>query len=195
MMTNTIAVISLIIAVFSVIYTVRSNTKTYELTVDYRNDVLRWYSEVVEKTVLLRHIVCVPQFSEAKKLETLASLSALIEIGRFFYPNVDIGDSYGKHKPVAFQGYRNIVIEFLVYFYRIAQRNDADQYIDHLYFLERHFTSSIFRDLNPVEHNKNMCKVTKMKIDTNKTLEDFLNQQPLMENIFVLTTMDDTPKW
>ena len=179
-----VASLSFGVAFCSFVYSIKTNTKIYELTVRYRNDILLWYSQVIEATVLLRHIVEIENYDKIKKNETLAKLSGLIEKGRFFYPNVDIGDSYGKDKPAAYRGYRSIPLEFLVYFYEVAKKEDAKKYKQHLYFLERHFTSYIFENLDPVGHNKNSCKIVKIKYDNNTNLESFLRQEPMMENIF-----------
>ncbi len=53
------------------------------------------------------------------KMKKLSKLSSLIEQGRFYFPNIDRGDGFGKDKPSAYQGYRNIVLDTLVYLYQI----------------------------------------------------------------------------
>ena len=181
---NIVAALSLLVAIFSVGYSVRTNTKIYELTVNYRNEIISWYSQVIDKMVLLRHIVGLNNYDGIEKTRNLASLSALIERGRFFYPNVDTGDSYGKDKPIAYRGYRSIPLEFLVYFYEVVKKNDAATYLNHLYFLERHFTSYVFENLDPIEHNKKSCKIVNIKYDNKTNLESFLQEEPMMRNIF-----------
>lgn len=181
---NIVAALSLIVASFSVWYSVRTNTKVYELTVSYRNEILAWYSEVIDRMVLLRHFASFNDNQEVDKTRDLASLSALIEKGRFFYPNVDTGDGYGKDKPVAYRGYRSIPLEFLVYFYEIAKKKDAQKYLNHLYFLERQFTSYIFDNLDPVEHNKKSSKIVNIKYDNSTNIDSFLREEPMMRNIF-----------
>ena len=54
---------------------------------------------------------------QPQKTEMLSRLSALTEIGRFYFPNVIKGDYFGHDKPSAYQGYRDICLEFLVYFF------------------------------------------------------------------------------
>lgn len=181
---NVVAVLSLAVAIFSICYSVRTNTKVYELTVNYRNEILSWYSKVIDKMILLCHIANISDYNEIDKTKALASLSALIEKGRFFYPNVDTGDGYGKDKPLAYRGYRSIPLEFLVYFYEVAKKKDSIKYLNHLYFLERNFTSYIFDNLDPIEHNKKSCKIVNIKHDNSKNIDSFLRGEPMMRNIF-----------
>ena len=49
-----VAVISLPISVIALIYSFISNTKKYELTYQYYNDVLIWHNQVVEVLTSLR---------------------------------------------------------------------------------------------------------------------------------------------
>ncbi len=183
---NIVSLFSLGLASVSLIYSIRSNTKNYELIIDYRKNVLSWYSSVIEDIVTLKHIIHDKNHEKSKKIEKLAHLSALIEKGRFYYPNVITGDSYGNEKPLAYRGYRSIPLEFLVYFYEIVKKDDADKYIDHLRFLERHFTSYLFEDLDPVSHNKKQSKFLKIKYRNDSTLEDFIEDEPKMMNIFIV---------
>lgn len=181
---NIIAALSLLVAAYSVGYSVRTNTKIYELTVNYKNEVIDWYSLVIDEMILLIHMVRTDDFDSSSKIRSLATLSSLIERGRFFYPNVHIGDNYGADKPIAYRGYRSIPLEFLVYFYEIAKKNNAGEYEKHLFFLERHFTSYIFENLDPISHNKQRSKIMKVKYDDTKNLDDFLEAEPDMLNIF-----------
>ena len=181
---NIVAILSLGVAIFSVGYSVRTNTKIYELTVNYRNEILAWYGQVIDKMILLRHMVITDNFNDEEKNKNLAALSSLIEKGRFFYPNVDTGDDYGKEKQLAYRGYRSIPLEFLVYFYDIAKKDDAAKYLSHMYFLERHFTSFIFESLDPKEHNKKSTELVNIKYDNSKMIDDFLQEEPAMHNIF-----------
>lgn len=49
-----IAVISLSISVIALIYSFISNTKKYELTYQYYNDILIWHNQVIEVLTSLK---------------------------------------------------------------------------------------------------------------------------------------------
>ncbi|MCL2401427.1 MAG: hypothetical protein FWC90_02150, partial [Oscillospiraceae bacterium] len=115
----------------------------------------------------------------------LAKLSALIEQGRFYFPNVDKGDGFGNDKPSAYAGYRDIALEFLVYSYGTVQRKNAHKYIRHLEQLQRLFTSRIFNILKPQKHNRQINKHTKISMNDGMSLEDFLDQDVDNLNYFI----------
>lgn len=79
----------------------------------------------------------------------LAKLSSLIESGRFYFPNIDRKDGFGKQKPIAYQGYRNVILDFLVYEYQLFEKDDYVQYLKHAESLQRLFTSYVFQYLEP----------------------------------------------
>lgn len=98
--------------------------KKYELTYQYYNDILIWHNQVVEVlTSLMRN-----QPSNELKKQLLSKLSALIESGRFYFPNIDRKDGFGKQKPIAYQGYRNVGLDFLVYEYQLFEKEDYAKY-------------------------------------------------------------------
>lgn len=174
---NTTAVISLLLALFSIIYTVRSNTKKYELSVSYRNDVLAWYSQVIDVLSSFIHIANIIEHNDIKKIELQASLSALIEKGRFFYPNINKNDEHGNYKFNAFKGHKNITLEFLTYFYYTMSQNNIEKYEKHLIYLYKGFTSSVFDNLDPVNHNKKILQYTSSTTIPDITLEEFLESK------------------
>ena len=84
-----VAVGSLIISIIAVGYTHLTNTKKYELTTQYRNDLMNWFSETVEILIKLKLNAKSNLENMELKNELLSILSAKIEIGRFYFPNVD----------------------------------------------------------------------------------------------------------
>ncbi|WP_349671201.1 hypothetical protein [Lacrimispora sp.] len=177
--TNIIAALALFVALISFAYTWITNTKKYELTDQFRNNLLGWYEET---TSILIHLKLVTEFNcinDTEKCEMLSKLSTQIELGRFYFPNIDKGDSFGEDKPSAYQGYRHIALEFLVFSYNIYLREDANRYIGHATELQRHFTSYIYELLNPQKYNKDVCKYTTVTFNKDIVLEEFLKQDPL----------------
>lgn len=80
----------MVVAFTALLYTIICNTKKYELTYQYYQD-------------------------ENSKKTYLAELSALIETGTFYFPNIDQHDNFGAAKPLSYRGYKNVVWNFLVY--------------------------------------------------------------------------------
>jgi len=160
---------------FSVLATAVSfivSSKKFELANDQRNAILNWYSESVEILIKMR---MASDSSVEEKRDLLGRLSALIEVGRFYYPNVIREDGYGAEKLIAYQGRRSAVLDFLVFSYDIFTRNDSSSYSEHLLVLQKCFTSYVFTSLNTRQFKKSIKKHTGLTLDQNKTLGEFLS--------------------
>lgn len=168
-----ISVISLVVAFVALLYSIVTNTKKYELTYQYYQDVVAWHNDVVKVITKLKVI------DERKGKQTyLAELSALIETGRFYFPNIDRKDGFGAKKPVAYRGYRNMVLDFLVYEYELFEREDSSKYVQHAESLQRLFTSCVFRYLDPRKLQKKVRQNTNIQVKNEITIEEFLEQSP-----------------
>lgn len=182
-MSDYIALSSLLISIIAIIFSILTNTKKYELTSSQRSEMLDWYQETVEILILIR--LSIVEGTETNKTENLAKLSALIECGRFYFPNVDKGDSYGDQKPSAYKGYRDITLEFLVYSYEIFHMEDAKKYLKHLEQLQRLFTSRVFDVLSPQNYNKHVKKYTMIPMDKGISAIDYLKSDPANFKFFL----------
>jgi len=49
-----VSLLSLVVAIIALVYSFLSNTKRYELTYQYYNDVVLWHNQVVETICTLR---------------------------------------------------------------------------------------------------------------------------------------------
>lgn len=168
-----IALISLCVAIFAAIYALISNTKKFELTYQHYKEIANWHTIVVEILISLRFLSG-ENYMEKKQL--LVKLSALIESGRLYFPNIIKGDGYGGKKPLAYQGYRNIVLDFLVYSYQLFEKDNHKKYSHHAETLQRLFTSYIYEYLKPSKLNKSICKNTDLKEGLELTIDDFLSK-------------------
>lgn len=173
-----IAIASAIIAIVGFVYTWLTNTKKFELTEQYRNCLLLWYDNTLKTLVKLRLLTESDCLDQNAKYELLSALSSQIEVGRFFFPNIDRGDSFGEEKPTAYRGYRHIALEFLVFSYRILAKEDAKKYLSHTEELQRHFTSHIFELLQPKRYNKSIRKHTDVIFPKEILLDEFLMKDP-----------------
>lgn len=122
------------------------------------------------------------------KIENLCRLSSLIEQGKFYFPNINKHDGFGKEKPIAYQGYRNVILDFLVYEYQIFEKKDCENHLKHAEMLERLFTSYVFQYLEPHKHRKKIRKNTTISHQSELTINEFLKESP--ESIFALYPLD-----
>lgn len=175
--------ISLIVSFAALIYTIISNTKKYELTYQYYQDVVAWHSAVIKVITQLK----IADEESAKKSH-LAELSALIETGRFYFPNIDQNDDFGSEKPLAYRGYRNVVLDFLVYEYQLFERQDSNEYVEHAESLQRLFTSYVFQYLEPKKLQKKVKRNTSIQMKGEITINEFLQQSP--QSIYALYPID-----
>ncbi len=184
-----ISVISLVVAFAALLYSIISNTKRYELTYQYYQDVVAWHSEVVK---VITHLKATSDMD--LKRTYLAELSALIETGRFYFPNINQHDGFGSNKPLAYRGYRNVVLDFLVFEYQLFDREDSDNYLKHAESLQRLFTSYVFQHLDPKKHQKKVKHNTNIQMKNEITINEFLKQSP--ESIYALYPIDsDKSNW
>ena len=87
-------------------------------------------------------------------------LSALIDRGRFFLPNVRVSE-YGQHKPSAFRGYRHSALDPLVAAER-ALGGSLGQFKDRRHAviaMKREFVSAVQRILAPDRHNEEVARL------------------------------------
>lgn len=173
-----IAIGSLFVSAMAFLYSYFSNTKKYELNSQYRTMILNWYNETIYIIMRLK-IECEKSDFENIKYELLAKLSFQIEIGRFYFPNIDKDDKFGIDKPLAYRGYRNIVLDFLVFIYRIIEENENPApYGEHIEFLQRHFTSILFEILNPNLFINRTKKYVNQSFSKELCFEDFIKNKP-----------------
>jgi len=179
-----ISIGSLIIAVIAICYSYLSNTKKYELTDVYRKELLSWYETTLSILIRLRFFTEQGCLKHETKCDLLAELSSQIDIGRFYFPNVDRGDSLGSYKPVAFRGHRHVALEFLVFSYDIFIKDNAIDHMRDALKLQRHFTSYIFTILKPSEFNILIKKNTNISFDAEKILSEYVKNN----NTFIEST-------
>jgi len=171
-----VSVIALAVSAYSVFYTVRSNTKHFEFSETYFKDIVTWHSDVIGAMVYMRHILYDNETFKKEKISVLAKISSLIETGRFYFPNIDLGDGYGKEKPIAYQGYRNLVLDFVVFFYDVSKNENALEYIDHLKWLERNFTSYVFEFIDPKKQGDARREMMRLYASEEMRFEDFIRK-------------------
>jgi len=142
---------------------------------EYAIELLEWHAKVVEQLISAR---CLnrPRDSEDHQRD-LAHLSALIEQGRFMFPNIDKGDGYGRDNPPAYQGYRNLALDFLVASYNLLHEAPSDEVRSKLELLQRHFTSVVYEVVRPKERLEIIRALTDRYFAKNQSFEEFLEHR------------------
>ncbi|MEM7481608.1 MAG: hypothetical protein AAF481_10580 [Acidobacteriota bacterium] len=169
---SVIAAVSLVVSVVVAFFFVRDRRHAkFELENDYAVRLMDWHGEVVNVLLQAR---CVDR-AEPSLGDLRARLSALIEQGRFFFPNIDKGDGHGDDKPPAYRGYRNLGLDFLVASYNLLQQVPTESDREKLEILQRHFTSIVFEIVRPAHRLAVVRSLTDRYFVQDKCGEDFLD--------------------
>lgn len=99
------------------------------------------------------------------------NLSALIEEGRFYFPNIR-PDEFGVEKPLAYRGYRNIALDFLVASYNLHHKPISQSTRAQAKALQRQFTSVVFDIIRPPDRLKQIHRLTDRYFVKDLSVED-----------------------
>ncbi len=137
-------------------------------TSQYFSDVRIWGSEATDAISDLIHLALIRDDTtrQEKWFATRAKISALIDRGRWHFPN-ERAETFGLDKPPAYRGSRQRILDCLIWAYDIYKTPpvffDAasdtpdslhpDAYSD-LVNIQREFVSEVQRVLNPREREK-----------------------------------------
>ena len=145
-------VVSTLVSII-IFYRVSRPEKKYELENSYRQQILDWCFES----------------------------SMLIDLGRFYFPN--ISTERGQYKPYAFQGIRDVIIDLLVWSYQVCYFNPLKKYTSHLIVLQRYFISEVFLRLGKNGFLKSVEKFTGLKLKKGVSLGEFLSIAPETDSL------------
>ena len=115
-------------------------------------DCVRILQEMIEYTFRIK--IENPEELENRRIDLLSEVSILIDIGRWYIPNVPTKNEEGE-KQAAYRGYRSIALDALLYSYRVFKNFDLvelDRVDDLRKFLvnsKREFVSQIFIKVDP----------------------------------------------
>lgn len=109
----------------------------------------RWAESVCLTISEARHIVGKSSEFAIQRLSIMARLSALIDTGRWYFPNTE-ADTIGLHKEPAYRGQRQPVLEYVVAaYYALEQDWPDDEVREELLSCQRYFVSDIQLALDP----------------------------------------------
>lgn len=164
--------LSLIVSVGTAYYFLRDRRHArYQMETAYIENLLAWHKEVIFCLMRLEKLPA----EGATASEDLCVLSALIEQGRFFFPNVPSNKNYGSDKALAYRGYRNLVLEMLVAIYQEYRSDSADIEINEKY--RKSFTSAVFSIVDPVSRISELSQITAKKLNAGQSIRDYVNAE------------------
>jgi hypothetical protein len=180
---NIMAGISLAVSLVLAEYYIRDRQITkFAVESGYISDLLKWSNRVLEVLGWLRFAA---ETREQGRLAELRNeLSVLIDQGRFFFPNIDKGDGFGRQKPPAFRGYRNLALDFLVAVYNIYGEEISQDSIRRAEDMRRYFLSVIFEVVNPRDRLERIRSMTDRYFTTQQIYEDLLRGERSIDNIW-----------
>jgi hypothetical protein len=170
-----IASLSLVLSISLAIFYIRDRRHTkFTLENEYINSLLAWHEQVV--VVLIRARLFSRDRNSDEHKGDVACLSALIEQGRFFFPNIEKPD-FGSEKPPAYRGYRNLALDFLVASYNLLHEKVSKNANDKLELMQRHFTSIVFELVRPHDRLQKIRALTDRYFAKEQSFEDFLEHR------------------
>ena len=139
---------------------------TFGVAVEWQRDVRAWAAEVID-VLSTASYMC--GFNDDDGLDYAADLrqcrqrlSALIDRGRFFLPNIR-DDHIGQQKPAAYRGRRHGALDPLVAAERVLSRSKEFGRFDSreaaLIAMRREFVSAIYSILAPEQHNQEIAQL------------------------------------
>ena len=146
--------ISLISMFFSIHYSRKAsitaatsiNFQKIEIRLAYTTELRAWSERVIDLLSEASHV----DFSDNNiKNSFLPRLSAEIEKGRLFFPNIK-SDQYSAWKESAYQGFRPEILDSLVNVYDLVDKN-IESYQSEIWQLRKVFVSDVQEELNPQE--------------------------------------------
>ena len=129
------------------------------LRLAHDNDIIRWSDEAIIALAEAHEMLCEKgiAFPDAEFLQKRsacrARISAIIDRGRLFFPNLDLGDDHGADKEAGYKGHRQPALEALVSAYRLLgqaglQAGPDKEASDKLMAIRRGFVAEVFKELS-----------------------------------------------
>lgn len=145
----------------------QSEIAAHATAAEWLRDVRSWASEAINVLSEASYACKVAQPVDTDSItatlrECRHRISALIDRGRYFFPNQS-PEAYGVDKPLAFRGYRHAVLDPLVAVEQVlggSRKVGAFNSVDSaVVYLRREFVSRVFRVLSPESHNEQIARL------------------------------------
>jgi hypothetical protein len=168
---------SAVIAFFSALFSWRTMRKqdkrsAISLRLAHDNDIIRWSDQAIVHLAEAQEMLCEKGVSypdadfRQRRSNCRAQLSAIIDRGRLFFPNVDRGDAHGVGNEAGYQGYRQRVLDALVKAYDLlgsagAQMGPDTTSADKIKDIRRAFVAEIFKTVDPQRRGSQVKELSK----------------------------------
>jgi hypothetical protein len=140
------------------------------LRLAHDNDIIRWSDSAIAVLAEAHEILiekgasCPDADFQARRSACRATLSAVIDRGRLFFPNVDRGDSHGAENEAGYRGHRQPVLEALVSAYQLlgsagAEAGPDKASAEKLMQLRRTFVAEVFKAVEPERRGVSVKKL------------------------------------
>jgi hypothetical protein len=166
------AIIALVSALFSWRMMRRQDKRSAaSLKLAHDNDIIRWSDEAIVVMAEAHEMLCEKgvAYPDAEFLQKRsvcrARISAIIDRGRLFFPNVDLGDAHGVDKEAGYQGHRQPALEALVAAYRLLgqaglQAGPDSKASEELMAIRRGFVAEVFKAVEPERRGMTLKELT-----------------------------------
>lgn len=130
-----------------------------EWTDQYFNSARIWAERVCLAISEATHIAEHPELNNEHKRPILIKLSALIDTGRWYFPN-QWSDDYGTHKEPAYRGVRQPILDCVVAAYGALEESGPEYDAKpELVMCQREFVSHIQEVLDPRKRDQEIKKI------------------------------------
>ncbi len=124
------------IAVIALYFSIRARRNQERLAVETiriarDNDVIRWTNEMIDTIVGIEFLLrpasrpADPAQFASRRDDFLAKLSANVEKGRLYFPNID-HHKFGTEKAAAYRGHRQPILDRLIEIYDLTKAADPN---------------------------------------------------------------------
>ncbi len=171
-----VACISLLVSISLAIFYFKDRRQAkYAIESQYTSELLSWHEKVIFLLSRMKHNINSNILDKTN--DDLSILSALIDQGRFYFPNVETIDGFGSGNPPAFRGYRNLALDFLVAAYNLVKNGASSSNAKDLELLQKHFTSIVYEVVNPRDKLELIRSMTDRYFIKDQSFEDFLEKK------------------
>lgn len=135
---------------------------SFTTVAEWRRDLREWAAEAIDvlsEATYLCDFHCANNDLDERAFPCRHRVSALIDRGRFFLPNIRRHE-HGVEKPYAYRGLRHSALDPLVAAERVLSIGVTGRFIDRkhaLIAMKREFVSSIQQILDPERHNQEVA--------------------------------------
>lgn len=146
---DTINIFTLVIAILTLVFAIFCWTYTkLGMSYSYQADVMNWYKRCISVMIKIIHSSSKSDIQQ----QLLGELSALIDEGRFFFPNIIEITKHGKKVKIfaskPFEGLRCYILDYLVEFYNVYKYGNG---VDEAFAADIHraFTEEVYDFIKP----------------------------------------------